>query len=169
MPFDRHPFFVFLRRYAAASSTLPRCLAAQCTAANNQGWTLLAPHSDGPGGNRIWPIPGYFNFGEFSGVVFKCRTEGSLSPVWFRVFSTRTNGPAHLACILLVQRDAWARSRANAHQDTRARTAPSATPTSTPKATPVCRALRGRPSGFMLSSARSCSCFSSSCSSHRPT
>jgi hypothetical protein len=26
-----------------------------------------------PGGNRIWPIPGYFNFGEFTGAVYQCQ------------------------------------------------------------------------------------------------
>jgi len=26
-----------------------------------------------PGGSRIWPTPGYFSFGEFSGYVYKCQ------------------------------------------------------------------------------------------------
>jgi hypothetical protein len=26
-----------------------------------------------PGGGRIWPLPGYFSFGEFTGIVTRCR------------------------------------------------------------------------------------------------
>jgi hypothetical protein len=77
VPFD-HPLSC-LRRYAAASSTLP-CWLADSVHRSQQlrERAFLAPHSEGRGGNSIWPIPGYFNFGEFSGAVFKCRTKGSL-------------------------------------------------------------------------------------------